>query len=241
MSIRDSYDVIIIGAGPAGIFAALEFHKISPRLSVLIIDKGRRIDKRSCPARLSGVCVHCDPCAIMSGWSGAGAFSDGKLTLSEEVGGQLTDYLPAKEVRELIGYCDDIYKSYGASPVVHGTATQEIERIAYECQKHNIQLITNPIRHLGTDGALRVLTGMYETIAASEQVDFAELTQAEDLLVDGGRVVGVRMRTRVGPSHGEASRDVAARSVIATWGSSKPSMTAPSSVAHAPVEVASRT
>ena len=81
-----SYDVVIIGAGPAGIFTALELTKLDEKARILLVDSGRSIAKRVCPARTTGKCVGCKPCAIMSGWSGAGAFSDGKLSLSPDVG-----------------------------------------------------------------------------------------------------------------------------------------------------------
>lgn len=98
------YDIVIVGAGPAGIFTALELKTRAPELSVLLVDEGLTIDRRVCPARKTGRCVHCEPCNIMSGWSGAGAFSDGKLSLSEEVGGNITDYMSHDRAKELIAY-----------------------------------------------------------------------------------------------------------------------------------------
>ena len=88
----DTYDVVIIGAGPAGIFTALELYEKKPEsFRVLVVDEGKGIYQRTCPARKHGQCVRCNPCNIMSGWAGAGAFSDGKLSLSEEVGGKVND------------------------------------------------------------------------------------------------------------------------------------------------------
>ena len=114
------YDLIVVGAGPAGIFTALETLNLKPDARLLIVDEGLHIDHRSCPARKLGKCVHCKPCNIMSGWAGAGAFSDGKLSLSEEVGGNLTDYLPRDQVQSLIRYADSIYLAHGAPEEVHG-------------------------------------------------------------------------------------------------------------------------
>ena len=115
---RDEYDVVIVGAGPAGIFAALELTKCWPEATVLIVDKGKPIDERRCPAVQTGVCRDCNPCSITSGWSGAGAHSDGKLSLSPAVGGRLTDYLGLPEARELIEYADRFYLQFGARPEV---------------------------------------------------------------------------------------------------------------------------
>ena len=106
------YDVIIVGAGPAGIFAALEYNKLNPGKKILIIEKGKMIADRRCPRRTTGVCENCKPCSITSGFSGAGAFSDGKLILSPEIGGFLKDYLPNEELSSLISYVDEIYLSH---------------------------------------------------------------------------------------------------------------------------------
>nr|WP_122012161.1 NAD(P)/FAD-dependent oxidoreductase [Maliibacterium massiliense] len=210
---QDRYDVVIIGAGPAGIFTALELMRTAPKARVLIVERGRQIAKRTCPARTTGKCVHCDPCAIMCGWSGAGAFSDGKLSLSEEVGGALVEYLPRKDVQELIQYADSIYLEFGARKEVHGLSTPDVERIAYEAARYNIQLIPCPIRHLGTDGAYQVLSGMYDAIAAHDNITFMERTDAVDLLRVKERVCGVRIKQAGAPE-----RDVYAPFVVAAPG-----------------------
>ena len=102
----NKYDVIIIGAGPAGIFAALELKKEKPELSILMLEKGNAIEKRICPKRKTGVCVGCKPCNITTGFAGAGAYSDGKLSLSPDVGGELPDYIGYEKTEELIAYVD---------------------------------------------------------------------------------------------------------------------------------------
>ncbi|MDD7328709.1 MAG: FAD-dependent oxidoreductase, partial [bacterium] len=107
------FDVVIIGAGPAGIFTALKLNDIRPDLKVLIVDMGRDIASRVCPARKTGVCAHCKPCAIVSGWSGAGAFSDGKLSLSDEVGGHLNEYVGHEKAMQLIEEADQYYLKFG--------------------------------------------------------------------------------------------------------------------------------
>ena len=180
------YNAVIIGAGPAGIFTALEIYKNkSPDYKVLIADVGISIKRRTCPARSKGVCVNCRPCNIMSGWSGAGAFSDGKLSLNEEVGGNLTDYLPLNEVRELIGYTDKIYLEFGAPETVYGLNDKKADEIAYECSRHNIRLIRCPVRHLGTENAYKVLAAMYDYLSAIEGFTFMERTHADPIIKDG--------------------------------------------------------
>ena len=137
------YDLLIIGAGPAGIFTALEMNRLAPEKKVLVVDSGSSIDHRACPARTSGQCAHCKTCSIMNGWAGAGAFSDGKLSLSEEVGGNLTDYLPVDTVRQLIHYADEIYLQFGAPKKIYGKSDKFAEELAYEAHKENIQFFAS--------------------------------------------------------------------------------------------------
>ena len=109
MNNRTDFDVIIIGAGPSGIFCAYELIKERPSLNILMVEKGRPIEKRVCPKRTTKVCVGCRPCSITTGFAGAGAFSDGKLSLSPDVGGNLPDILGYDKALELIHESDDIY------------------------------------------------------------------------------------------------------------------------------------
>ena len=103
------YDIVIVGAGPAGIFTALELLRNNSSKKILIVEKGSAIEKRSCPKAKKKVCLNCDPCAITTGFSGAGAFSDGKLSLSYEVGGDLPSLIGENNAQELINYTDKIY------------------------------------------------------------------------------------------------------------------------------------
>lgn len=209
----DKYNVIIIGAGPAGIFTALELYKnVSPTTKVLIVDEGLSIERRTCPARINGTCVHCKPCHIMSGWSGAGAFSDGKLSLSEEVGGNLTDYLPLEKARELIKYTDGIYLDFGAPDTVHGLNDRKVDEIAYECSKHNIHLVRCPVRHMGTEYSFDVLRAMYDYLCTVEGFTFMERTHA-DPIIENGEIKGAELTFKNGEK-----QTVAADYVVAAPG-----------------------
>jgi hypothetical protein len=190
------YDVIIVGAGPAGIFTALELTKKNNQLSILIVDKGRQINKRTCPARKTGNCVNCDPCAIVNGWSGAGAFSDGKLSLGTDVGGNVKDYIGEEKTAELIKYADEIYLRFGAQQTVYGQNDKRVDEIAYEASKYNIQLIPCPVRHLGTEKAFDVLTGMYNHLMNHTKTEFRELTTVSEVLSEEDRVTGLVLNTK---------------------------------------------
>jgi hypothetical protein len=188
---KDKYNVIIIGAGPAGIFAALEIAKLRPELEILIVDKGRTIDKRICAVREKGHCIKCNPCNITSGWSGAGAFSDGKLSKSPYVGGRLTDYMDEEKVQEYIEYADDIYLQFGGPDVVYGYDNQKLEDIMYEASKYAIQLIPCPVRHLGTEKSYHVLKAMYDYLITNTKVEFADLTTVKNIIVENNSAKGI--------------------------------------------------
>ncbi len=191
---KKKYDVAIVGAGPAGVFTALEISILRPELSVLIVDKGKDIEKRKCPERTTGKCVKCSPCNITFGWSGAGAFSDGKLSLSPEVGGRILEYFPEHEAKALIGYCDDIYLRFGANKTVYGLNSEKIDSIKYEASKHNIRLIECPVRHLGTELAYEVNKRMYHHLMDNTNTEFLEQTEVTGILVEDGVARGVELQ-----------------------------------------------
>ena len=152
-----SYDVIIVGAGPSGIFCAYELIRKQPDLKVLMIEKGRSIEKRQCPKRKTKVCVGCKPCSITTGFAGAGAFSDGKLSLSPDVGGTLPEILGYDRAEKLIHEADEIYLKFGADKKVYGIDDyQAIEQIRTKAIQANLKLIECPIRHLGTEKAQEI-------------------------------------------------------------------------------------
>ncbi len=186
---EQKYDVVIVGAGPAGIFAALELSRES-NLRVVVFDKGPPIEKRRCPARSGGECVHCQPCSIMTGWGGAGAFSDGKLTLSPASGGHLGELLGEEQAQTLIDEVDRVYVAYGASKNVYGRHTDEYESLAKKDVLAGLRLVSVPIRHIGTERSAEIMARMYEELVG-RGVRVRMRTPVARVLVNGGEVVGV--------------------------------------------------
>jgi uncharacterized protein len=159
---RAHYDAIIVGAGPAGIFAALELVRRNGA-TVLLVERGPDISGRTCPARTTGVCTNCEPCDITCGWGGAGAFSDGKLTLSPEVGGWLDQFVPKDRLRDLLDYADGIWREYGAPDAVHGGGPRA-EELRREALLHGMTLVASPVRHMGTERSYDILTRMRDDL-----------------------------------------------------------------------------
>ena len=154
------YDVIIIGAGPGGIFAAYELMKKKPDCKIAVFEEGYPLEKRKCPIDGEKVksCINCKRCSIMCGFGGAGAFSDGKLSLSPDVGGNLPEILGYDRTIELLNEADKIYLEFGADERVYGLEDYAaIERIRTKAIRANLKLIECPIRHLGT--AIRFIRG----------------------------------------------------------------------------------
>lgn len=173
------YDVIIIGGGPAGIFSALELTRAG--MKVVILEKGRPIEKRNCPQAQLQKCVRCKPCDIMCGWGGAGAFSDGKLTLTTEYGGWLDEYLPKAEVLKLIHYADEQYIKYGSPQKIYGDDFKdEIRQLKQKAASADLQLIPARIRHLGTDNAYSILKAMSDDLA--QRAEIRTLTTVEEII-----------------------------------------------------------
>ncbi|MEM1989997.1 MAG: NAD(P)/FAD-dependent oxidoreductase [Candidatus Bathyarchaeia archaeon] len=183
------YDVIIVGAGPAGIFSALELAK-NTDLKVLMLDKGPDIDKRRCPATRGLGCIRCEPCSLLSGWGGAGAFSDGKLTISTSVGGWLSEYIGEERLSRLIEYVDSVYVKYGGPQKVYGEDVDEVERIERKAALAGLTLVRQKIRHLGTEKCAEVLQKMRQDLDR-EGVEIKTRTEVKSLLVENGEAKGV--------------------------------------------------
>lgn len=149
------YDAVIVGAGPAGIFTALELIRKKPESRIVIVEKGRPIEERRCPKSKTKRCLNCKPyCHITTGFSGAGAFSDGKLSLSYEVGGELPELIGEELAQEMIDYTDKIYLEFGADAHVEGAEqNEEVKEIRRRAIGAGLKLVDCPIRHLGTEKA----------------------------------------------------------------------------------------
>ena len=148
-------DIVIIGAGPAGIFTAIEMLKKGSKQNILIVEKGKAVEDRHCPKSKTKQCVNCKPyCHITTGFSGAGAFSDGKLSLSYEVGGDLPTLIGEDKAQETINYTDQIYLEFGADTHIEGLGnTEEVKAIRKRAIQAGLKLVDCPIRHLGTEKA----------------------------------------------------------------------------------------
>jgi uncharacterized FAD-dependent dehydrogenase len=187
------YDLIIVGAGPAGIFSALELLKQKEDAKILIIEKGKDIDKRICPMKAREIsCATCPECALLSGWGGAGAFSDGKLNLSPEIGGFLSRYIDLNTLQSMIIYVDEIYVRYGAPKKTYGGNKEEVHKIERLASKNNLLFIPSKIRHIGTDRCKTVLKNIKETL--NRRVESIFSSEAERVITKKGKAVGIRLK-----------------------------------------------
>ncbi len=193
------YDVIIVGAGPAGIFTAFELIRRGANKKILLIEKGYPIEKRSCPKIKTKTCVQCKPyCHITTGFSGAGAFSDGKLSLSPDVGGELPELIGWQTAAELIEYTDRIYLEFGADEHVEGVSNDPfIKEIRKRAIQAGLRLVDCPIRHLGTEKAHSLYHAL-QNYLADNGVSMMFSTNCIDLIVRDGACKGVIIAEKSG-------------------------------------------
>lgn len=186
------YDVVIVGAGPAGIFTAIEMLRRHTNKKIVIIEKGCPVEKRRCPKLKTKVCVNCKPyCHITTGFSGAGAFSDGKLSLSCEVGGDLPLLVGEELVQDTIHYTDKIYLEFGAEEKVEGVGQEEkVKEIRKKAIQSGLKLVDCPIRHLGTEKA-QSLYKEIESYLLENGVEILFGYVCRDLLIQNGVCTGV--------------------------------------------------
>lgn len=206
-------DVLIIGAGPAGIFTALEMVRRGSRKKILIVEKGQPVEKRRCPKSIVGHCVNCKPyCHITTGFSGAGAFSDGKLSLSYEVGGDLPDLIGADLVQDTIHYTDGIYLEFGADTHVEGLGNPDkVKVIRKNAIQAGLKLVDCPIRHLGTEKAQQLYLAI-EQYLSEHGVEMMFGWECEDLLLENENCVGATLR------RGDESCDCRAEHTVVATG-----------------------
>lgn len=198
---KDNYDVIVVGAGPAGIFTCYELYAKAPNLNVLLIDKGFDIYSRHCPILEKKItkCPHatarkdyagCYPaCAITAGFGGAGAFSDGKFNITSEFGGWMQDYLSNAEVEDLINYVDDINLKHGATDVITDPTTPKVKEIEKLGLSVGLKLLRAKVRHLGTEQNLKILQSIYEELKPN--IDMTYKTKVDDIIVDNNNISGI--------------------------------------------------
>lgn len=204
-------DICIVGAGPAGIFTALELIKCKSNKKIVIVEKGQSITKRHCPKN-NQQCKNCKPCHITTGFSGAGAFSDGKLSLSYEVGGELPNLLGADFVQDLINYTDKIYLEFGADKHIEGLGNEDkVKEIRKKAIKAGLKLVDCPIRHLGTELAHDLYLRL-ERYLQEQGVEILFNTQCENIILENNICKGVYINNLRGdkPSKIEAEKTIIA-------------------------------
>ena len=175
------YDVMIIGAGPGGIFSAYELLRLRPDLKICIFEAGNKLEKRRCPIDGEKIthCVNCKSCSIMTGFGGAGAFSDGKYNITNEFGGTLHEFIGKERALELMRYVDSINASHGGGKTrLYSTASSGLKR---RCLQNGLHLLDASVRHLGTDINYQVLSSIYEEL--KDRVEIRFLTPVEEVRV----------------------------------------------------------
>ena len=182
--------VLIIGAGPSGIFCAYQLLRLGYSGKITLIDRGNKVEDRYCPKTVTGKCMRCKKCSVTLGVSGSGAFSDGKLSLSCDVGGDLPQLLGKEIVQDTIKYVDGIYLNYGADDIVEGEEeTDEIRNIRLRAIGANLKLVRDPIRHLGTEKSRELYRKIQDHLISSG-VELRTNTECTDLIIKNNKCIG---------------------------------------------------
>ncbi len=185
-------DLVIVGAGPAGIFTALEMLRKGSKKKIIIVEKGKAIENRRCPKTQTHKCMNCKPyCHITTGFSGAGAFSDGKLSLSYEVGGNLPELIGADLAQETIDYTDKIYLEFGADTHIEGINNdEEVKKIRMRAIQAGLKLVDCPIRHLGTEKAQDIYYAIEQHLL-NNGIEMLFGYECTDLILNGDECKGI--------------------------------------------------
>lgn len=188
---KQNYEVIIIGCGTAGIFAGYELNKLRPDMDILMIEQGRDIHHRSCPIIEKKVdsCIHCPSCAIMNGFGGAGAFSDGKYNFTTEFGGWLGDYLDTRYIMDLIEYIDSINIEFGATLKRFSTNSPEAREISRKALSYDLHLLEAEVKHLGTENNKLILEKIYDYLAQKVEISCNSLVESIEKLDTGYKII----------------------------------------------------
>ena len=206
-------DVVIVGAGPAGIFTALEMIKKGSRQKIVMVEKGRAVEDRRCPKAQTHKCVNCKPyCHITTGFSGAGAFSDGKLSLSYEVGGDLPNLIGPDLAQETINYADKIYLEFGADTHIEGLEHEEERKEIRKRAIHaGLKLVDCPIRHMGTEKAQAIYLAI-EKYLQENGVEMYFGYECSNLILEQDVCKGVSI------SNGETDMEIYAKHTVVATG-----------------------
>lgn len=198
----NNYDVIVVGAGPAGIFTCYELMEKNPKIKVLLVEKGHDIYTRKCPILEKKIdkcpidkngSSGCKPaCSITNGFGGAGAYSDGKFNITSEFGGWMTEYLSANTVEELIRYVDSINLKYGATRIITDPYTEDVKKIEKKGYSVGLKLLRAKVRHLGTEQNLEILRKIFEVMKSN--IDYMFKTEVKDIIVENNNLRGIILK-----------------------------------------------
>ena len=203
---KKEYDVAVIGMGPSGVFLAYELIQLKKAKNIILIDQGKRVENRNCPIEKTGKCLKCKPnCNITSGFSGAGAFSDGKLLsyhlslynekeeniyLGGNGGSYIKKYMTYQQIKDLLSYTDDVYLKFGADAKLEGMENKdEIKELQAKAKKEDLNLIDIPIRHLGTEKAHELYKKIEDYIEKEVELKFE--TTVKDIIIEDGKAKGI--------------------------------------------------